>query len=259
MLKYTKHYNLVLALILYLQLSLFNMIIKKFDLSKNEVASYIYSIHPHTQSHSRHAFHPHCHYGLPYNRLFLHNAIHLKRESDSPYSLYKRGISTHKFADPTLSITSHSTKGMLYNLLQWPRASVSINSNPRVNIEPQKSSAYWKQYNKKWSEIISFIQPNKSDSILQPNASLDIGPKISYQPNLQIKVHQRAHSVHTRKIPVMPISTINTRTIFSNELIDKKVSAQKRKMISGETQTDYVAKHKILPIHKVTIKINQRE
>ena len=235
------------------------MIIKKFDTSKSAVASYLTSITPYTESHSKYNIHEHHGHGIPNNRMFLQNAMGAKKGCYTPYTPYRRIISSHKFPNSSFFNTSNSSKGMIYNLLRWPRISLSINSNKRQIHDLRKSSVYWRQYSQKWSQIISGIHSNKSESILEPISSSHVGPAVNYKPSLAISIHRRAHSVHNRKLPISFISTMKAHTIFTNELIDRKVSAKKHTMKSGETQTECIGKHRILPIHKITIKINPRE
>jgi hypothetical protein len=234
------------------------MLIKRLGISKRATSPIIHSMTPYNDTDMKHKFHVQRSVTLQSSRKFLQKALGANRM----LTPYRKIISTaHHSQNSSFSITASNSKGMICNFLRWPQASFSLSNKHRKSQSSNRDTPnYWKQYSQKWSQIISSICTEKSQSILKLNSS-HVAPIFNCAP-LQggSHFHRRSSSVRYNKIaPTASISSNNSKTIFTNELIEKKV-AVKQSMRTGETQTGHtkIPLH-CLPLHKITIKINHKE
>jgi hypothetical protein len=234
------------------------MLIKRLGISKRATSPIIHSVTPYNDSEMKHKFHVQRSVTLQNSRKFLQKALGANRM----LTPYRKIISTAQHSqNSSFSITTHNSKGFMCHFLRWPQASFPINNKHRKSQSDNRDNPiYWKQYSQKWSQIISSICTEKSQSILKLNSS-HVAPIFNCAPiQTNTHFHRRSSSVRYSKItPTALISSNNSKTIFTNELIEKKV-AVKQSMRTGETQTGHtkVSLH-CLPLHKITIKINHKE
>ena len=234
------------------------MLIKRLGITKRSTSPSIKCTTPYSEAEAKQRFHAQRSVTLQNSRMFLQKALGANRM----LTPYRRIISTaNQSQNSSFSITTHNNKLTLGNFLNWPQICFSSNYKHRKSQSDYRDTPiYWKQYSQKWSQIVSSICTEKSQSILKLNSS-HVGPIFNCatsQSNTHF--HRRSSSVRCNKaVPTSSISSNNSKTIFTNELIEKKV-AIKQAMRTGETQTGHIkTQQQCLPLHKITIKINHKE